>query len=1094
MSTVASGDTIRVELFGGPRVHAQRAGPVRLSPLQLALVALVFGHVGDPLRRARAVRLLWDCEPDADARHRIRQLLADIRSRCAGLIETHEDELRAPADVMCDLVQFERALEAGSISEAATLAGRGFADLPLQGLPDAYWDWRAAVHVGLMRRLRGRAAAAWSRGVERTDWTLARDAAEGLYRIDPLSRQVVERVIEARARTGDLELAESAYAAYLESVDSAQDPSNSVHAAIRKVREACESIDAYMTSDFKPPLVGRREALDTALAIFGQIDRGRFGMVLIEGESGIGKTRLLQEVRREAAFREYRCLYAQAVELESRIPLNPLLDALKSVDLGPHLAALGEPWRAVITAVLPPGTLPEPGGELPPIQERALPRRLLDALSLLLQRLSREQPTVLFIDDLHWVDTTTVTALQFMQRRWGGGGFGVVATVRTDLVRREEAVAKYLFQSEGLLTSRIELRELPIADAMRLVRQLGGDRIDEEPRRRICALAGLHPLCLVELTRDYLSGRLTLPDTPDAELVIPMSLEQIVRDRIDQLDPRSRRLAGFLAVGARPVRVRTLAALAEIALDDAADSIEVLRRARLVESDHDRVRIVHELFRSAIYRDLGEPRRSLHHRAIAERLQAEGGDDSVGELAIHYDRAGEGELAAKYGWIAADRAMETGTVAEAGHFYQLVAKNERDAIKRADATGGHARALHLARDISRANPMLELAAFHLRAVGKPADALRLEIKRVEGLAELGTIPINMLTDSLAELKRQASEGADWEAVALALDVELHLLHRAGDVSGIRRVFDEMRAVADRGSLEATILGNAGLALGVLFGDPVEALAAARRAVDLAVDARSHRLTALIRLMVVLQYQGMLQLPESEQIVREARALAERSGDVLLRFSIESNLAVAWLDAGDLERAEVLMGTATTMLGAAVMDISRFNQTNNRAELALAHDDYAGAARLFAEAATYLGPNTPSYMQDLVAAGLGLCSLESGDLGDARRREQDLHDSPDSWHFDPITILTFRVRLLDRRGRHREALELLESSACDLEHRLVLAWFKVRALQVRLMMKRGVPGARAIAHAALMRAESLCLAQRAEEFTTMLRMLDRRGES
>jgi hypothetical protein len=658
-------------------------------------------------------------------------------------------------------------------------------------------------------------------------------------------------------------------------------------------------------------------------------------------------------------------------------------------------------------------------------------------------------------------------------------------------VRREEPVAKYLTQVDGLTVSRIELHELSLDDGMQLVRQVAGGRIDEERCRRICELAGLHPLCLMELTRDHLSGRLNLPETPADELLIPVSLEQIVGARLEQLDERSRRVAGFLAVGARPMRVQTVSALAGMGLDDTAEAIDVLRRARLVESDHDRVRIAHELFRSAIYRDLGEPRRSMHHRALAAQIQAEGGDESMGELAIHYDRAGECELAAKCGWIAADRAMETGTVAEAGHFYQLVSKNERDATRRAEATAGHARALHLARDIGRANPMLELAAFHLRAVGKAADALRLEIKRVEGLAEIGTIPITMLTDGLAELKRQASECADWEAVALALDAELHLLHRAGDVSGIRRVFDEMRDVADRGSLEATILANAGLALGVLFGDPEEALASAQCAAEMSKNSRSYRLKALIRLMVVLQYRGMLQLPSSDPIIREARTLAERSGDVLLRFSIESNLAVALLDSGDIARTEVLMDTATRMLGAAVMDISRFNQTNNRAELALAHHDFPGAAALFREAATYLGPTMPAYMQDLVTAGLGLCAVETGDLREARRREQELRDLPANWHFDPTTILTFRVRLLDRRARHREALDMLEWSAGDLEHRLVLAWFKVRALQVRLMTKRKVPGARALAIGALQRANELCLVYRAEEFTGLLNALSPR---
>lgn len=1089
MSVTRGDHRLRVELFGGPRVRGGVSGHVRLSPRQLALVAVVYGHSPRAVGRARAANLLWEAEAQADTRHRIRQLLVEVRSRCAGLIEASGDDLRASPEFDCDLRQFDNALVSGALADAAALARLGFAESPLSGLPECYVAWRTGVHAGLIKRLKARAAATWSRSVERGDWRAARDAAEALYCVDPHCPHVVTRVVEARARTGDLELAEGAYVAYLEA-GGAIDLSSPIHDVIRRARRSASQVFGSGSKEAAAPFVGRCSALQSARSFFDQVARGHVGLVLISGESGIGKTRLLRELLREAHFMDFRCLSAQAVELESRIPLNPLLDALRDVDLVPHLKAIGAPWSAVIGAVLPPGTLAGPVDELPPIQEQALPRRLLDALSLLLQSLAREQPTLLFIDDLHWADTTTITALQFMQRRWAGGALGIVATVRRDLVRGEEPVSKYLTQAGRLITARIELEELTVDDGMELVRAVSDGRIDSLASRRLCALAGLHPLCLLELTRDYLSGRLTLPDTTAAELVIPVSLEQIIGARLQLLDTPSRRVAGFLAVGARPMRIQTLAALSETSLDDVADALATLQRARLVEVDHERVRIVHELFRSAIYQDLGEPRRSLHHRAIAERVLIEDGEDSVGELAVHYDRAGECELAAKYGWIAADRAMETGTVAEAGYLYQLVSKNERDPRKRAEAAAGHARALHLARDIARANPVLELAAFQLRAVGRPAEALRLEIKRIEGLAETGPVPIIVLTDSLVQLKRQASECADWEAVALALDLELHLLHRAEDVAGIRRVFDEMRRVAQQGSVEATILANAGLALCVLFGDPNEARMAAERAVGLSAGASMYRLVALVRLLVVLHYQGRLLTPSAGPVLDEARALAERSGDVLLRFSIEGNLAVGCLDAGDLERAEALMTKPPVISGTASMNLNRSNEANNRAELALAQADYSRAAMVYAEAASFLGPTTPDYLRDLVVAGLGVCALEQGHLAEARRCERELRPSPTHWHFDPTTILRFRAELLDRRGHRDAAIALLAAAAADLEGRLVLAWLKVRAMQVRLMLKERAPGTAELAIEARDRARELMLHHRASEFDSLLSRLGR----
>jgi tetratricopeptide (TPR) repeat protein len=1010
----------------------------------------------------------------------------EVRARSGSvLIESSDDHLRSPAGVACDFRDFERAIERDELFEAATLASRSFCDVMPDGLADEFLDWRASMNDRLLRRVSGRATAKWSRAIASADWRSARDAAEALHLLDAADAGALASLIEARGACGDVDAAERSFAVYMESAGDPSSVEPCVRQAITRVRKLSRQFLNGRRNEPVAPLIGRSEALESARVLFDEIAEGRFAFVLVSGESGIGKTRLLQEIHREALARDIRSLTAQAVELESRIPLNPLIDALEGVDLQAHLSALGRPWSAVIGAVLPAGTLDEPAGELPPIQETALPRRLLDAFFLLLERLAAERPTILFIDDLQWADATTVAALQFVQRRWTGGPLGIMAAVRPELVAPTDPVAKYLSPNDGLAIRRIELRELSEDEAMQLVRFLGQGRIGEGPSRRICELACMHPLYLTELTRDYVVGRLEIPEQPVDAVSIPVSLEQILKSRFQNLSSFAMKLAGLLAVAARPMRVSALMTLADLGLDDTTDAVEELRSARLVDSEHDEVRISHDLFRSAIYRHLGDVRRAVNHRAIAAHILSDNPDDSAGELAIHYARAGEATLAAKYGWLAAERAIEAGAVAEAAHFYQLVSENEPvSSVRRAEATAGLARALHLSRDITRANPILELAAAALRAAGKPADALRLEIKRVEGLAEVGAAPIATLVERLSQLKDEATLSEDWEGVALALDAELHLLHASGDIGGMKRVFQDMRLVDQQSSVAASLLANAGLALAVLFGEPNDALASARRSVALSETVKSYRLKALTRLMVVLQYRGMLELPTSDPVIQEARALAERNGDVLMRYSIESNLIVAALDAGDLERAQSLMARSASILGSADLDFGRFNEANNRAELALAYEDYAAATAAFAEASRYLGPTTPSYAPSLISAGLGLCALETGDLAEARRREQEVLEAPKSWHFDPYIILAFRTRLLDRRGRYREALEEIEEAIRDLEERLVLASLKLRGLQVRLMVKRNVPGASEIAQRAKLRAEGLCLWHRAAEFAAL----------
>ena len=106
-------------------------------------------------------------------------------------------------------------------------------------------------------------------------------------------------------------------------------------------------------------------------------------------------------------------------------------------------------------------------------------------------------------------------------------------------------------------------------------------------------------------------------------------------------------------------------------------------------------------------------------------------------------------------------------------------QNETDPVRRASATADLAKALHMDRQMARANPMLELAATRLRKTGDGPTARRMEILRVEGLAESGATPVPDLIDRLAHVKDEAAAAEDWEAVAMALDVELHLRHTQG---------------------------------------------------------------------------------------------------------------------------------------------------------------------------------------------------------------------------------------------------------------------------------------------------------------------------
>ncbi len=1077
---------LRLQLFGGPRVHGP-AGPVKLSPNQLAFLSIVF--VEGPLTRPRVAEILWRDAERPEVRQRIRQLLHTTNQRLGLDGVVAEGDVLAPGPLLsCDLTQWREALSSGRLRDAASIGLSGFAPLRLPNVAGVFLDWVEEVDVRLERSLREAAVVKWEETSHSRTWQEARDAAECLYLMHPDDPAVIERVVEARARVGRLGSAEAAYATYVESLAPGAAPEAGVARMIQRVRALRAEQGGRRPST--APFVGREEALAAGRAALERVGSGEFSVLMVSGESGIGKTRLLEELTRDAVLAGFRCLSASPVELERRIPLNPLLDALRAIDLRPHLEALGRPWSAVVSSLLPAGLYDELVEELPPIRESSLPRRLLDAFSLLLERLALERPTVLFLDDLQWADATTVAALQFFQRRWTKGAFGIVASVRPELVAPTDPASKYLSGADGIEVQRVALGDLSDDEAHRLIDAVSEGTVTGSVAERLCTLAGPHPLYLTELTRDFMSGRLRLPDLPADEVTIPVSLQQILEARIRTLSKAAVRLAGVLAVGGRPMRLGHVAALCGIGLDECTDRVEELEQGRLVEVSRDTVKVSHELFRSALYNHLSGTRRAILHRRHAEHLLEDSPKASFSELAIHFARAGKSDSAAHYGWKAAARAWRSGAMAEAAYFYELVAENESDPARRAEATADGATSLHMYRDLTRANPALELAASRLREVGNTRRAQGLDIYRVEGLAATGTVPIPDLLDRLRAIKDEARDSSNWEALARALDAELKLLNRQGNVTGMREVFAQLRVTAEGHSRDVSVLSHAALAMQVIFGDPKAGLASARLAAELAPTDSEDRLKVLNRLIVAFLYQGLVLTPEARQAMDEARALAERSGDRWERFGIEANIALALLDAGEPDLADQMMQRAGVRLGEAEYDIPEFNLANNRAELALARGDFEGAAQYYRAAEASIRPNTPTFARDLVNAGLGLCALETGDLSEARRREQELGEPILDWSCDPTTILTFRARVLERRAKRPQAIALLEESTKALEHHHAFAWLKLGAFLVHLYRKEGrYAEAKARAQQCLARVEALHLPRRAEQFACLIERVD-----
>ncbi len=1042
-----------LNLFGGPSLRGAD-GSILLSPYQKFALTVLGTAREAGVDRSHLAWLLWEEDDTPACRQRIRQLLHGLRIRtgadlfCEGRAES---SIRLdPRMVRTDFDLFEDFLRTGRLQDAATIVARGLGQAVARPPTDEFEDWLDAQRRGCEERLRDAAARAWDVARARHDWPTARGAAEAAYLLTPNDESVLRMVLEARAATGALQGAQVAFSMFVERLPEGTDVSPVTRALAERVGRLQASLEDA-DERVRVPLIGRAEEMGRLRSEALEPRPGRLDITVIQGDGGIGKSRILTEVVRDARLAGVRPLTAQAVEPERRIPMMVLMDALADTDLLRHVRRLAQPWRTLVAEFLPAEADVDRLASVPPIREEHLTRRLLDAFTVLLGQVASEEPVLICIDDLQWVDDTTLSVLSFAKRRWGDGRLGVIGTIRTDSLPRRDSPGGALATFLAAATRVIEVGEMSDEAARDLIHATANHTLNDDVVRQLEAMGGRNPFYLIELTNDVDAGRVTPPAVAGETLPLPVSLQDLFDRRFNGLDTLVQRLAELLSVRSRPMTVHHLAMLADTPEEKCALAVDELVRHRLVRVERGTITVRHELFRSAFYRRITPARVAVLHDRIAAHLLETCDPVPHSEMAVHYAKAGRNRDAVEFGRVAADQALASGAAAEAAYFLELIVECEEDERGVAEATGDLGRLLHSNREMARAAPVLELAAGRLRRIGRPDLAVRMDIRRVECLAEVEDIPLARSVDRLTEIKLETRDRADWEATAHALDTELHLLHQECDTGAIEGVFEEMRECAAKGTPAAACLAHCSLALNILFGDPNEALASAREAVRLAEleGQREHLLMAQTRLVVVLYVSGMLNLPEPRRVLASVRDSLSRSSEGGLRILVEANFAAFLVDIGQYEAAEEVFEQIYPDINRAEAVMTRFNFFTNWGEAALLRGEWDTAMKRFSRAAEGID-RVPEYMAAVLYSGVAHCALETGNLETVRRigeRASVLHRP---LCYDPSPILRFRVKLARRRRAEAAEVQPVRDTASGLGGRLILPWLKVKAIEAQLV--------------------------------------------
>ena len=413
--------------------------------------------------------------------------------------------------------------------------------------------------------------------------------------------------------------------------------------------------------------------------------------MLISGEPGVGKSRLLAEISRRAAAEGWRVLRGRAYDIEGMPPYLPFIEILREHfrDLGddevtarvgaisPHLAPLILGARSDAQATRSTSS-PEPERER---------YRLFESLCSLLLNISRSPPNrglLLSLDDLHWADGSTLLLFMHLARKLGGMPLLAVGTYRSAEVAPERPIFDALAElSRERLHARLHLIGFSLDETKLFLRRLSGADAAGAIADSIFEQTGGNPFFVEELVRQLegegqdLAGRAT----DGAVWRVPEGVSQVIAKRLLRLSPGANRLLQAAAVLGDGCEGGPLAAVSDIGDPLFLAAVEEAMAAGMLHGEGHRYRFSHPLVQRTIYDSLSPPRRELLHLRAAKALEIGGSPLlHLSAMAVHYRLAGSSgdtEKAINYSVRAGEAANAVFAYAEAtSHWHAALALAE----------------------------------------------------------------------------------------------------------------------------------------------------------------------------------------------------------------------------------------------------------------------------------------------------------------------------------------------------------------------------------------------------------------------------------
>jgi DNA-binding SARP family transcriptional activator/tetratricopeptide (TPR) repeat protein len=539
-------------------------------------------------------------------------------------------------------------------------------------------------------------------------------------------------------------------------------------------------LPALLAGEDRGTFVGRSDAGTALEAEWTAVRDSGLRVVMLAGEPGIGKTRMVREFARTAHERGATVLAGSCHE-ETRVPYQPFVEALRHyIACCPpaELAVQVTPRRAQLAAIVP--ELEDPRSPYGPTglgaeQERF---RLFEAVSSLLADAAHLRPLVLFLDDLHWADQSSLLLLRHLARSAKGAPLMVLGTYRPVEVGEEHPLTETLAElRRSRALQPLSLSGLAEAEVAELIGGRTGQQAPREFVHRVAERSEGNPFFIEELLHDLGAES----DWDVAASGVPDSVRDLLLRRLRGLGDDCRQSLSVAAVAGRDFELDVLERVLEHPRDRLIDLVEEAIDADILVEPAQSVgqlSFSHALFRETIYEQLSATRKAAIHGRIAaaiEEVPTDRPDERAGTLAYHYRAAGELRKAFDYYRRAA-------TAAERVHALETVLENLQGAIVAGEMLGMTAATQETIRDLYRAR------AWTLDRLGESERALADLEHALEGACASG--------DRVSEMHVRNTLGIHWHVRdpqasrrwhEQALQIAEELSDESGQVSVLNRL-------------------------------------------------------------------------------------------------------------------------------------------------------------------------------------------------------------------------------------------------------------------------------------------------------------------